>query len=151
MTSLTQEQKAEIERLYKLKVLNKNIAKFLGISPHIVNNYLYKDYLLTNQRAKYTCSHMEKSDEVLNLYKKGEPYKKISEITGLPYYHICDILKLTTLRRREGITIKNLREVQRMLSEGYRVSEISYKLDISYGKAEYWVKKIRSGVYTSLH
>jgi DNA-binding CsgD family transcriptional regulator len=151
MTSLTQEQKAEIERLYKLKVLNKNIAKFLGISPHIVNNYLYKEYLLTNQRAKYTCSHMEKSDEVLNLYKKGEPYKKISEITGLPYYHICDILKLTTLRRREGITIKNLREVQRMLSEGYRVSEISYKLDISYGKAEYWVKKIRSGVYTSLH
>jgi DNA-binding CsgD family transcriptional regulator len=151
MTSLTQEQKAEIERLYKLKVLNKNIAKFLGISPHIVNNYLYKEYLLTHERAKYTCSHMEKSDEVLNLYKKGEPYKKISEITGLPYYHICDILKLTTLRRREGITIKNLREVQRMLSEGYRVSEISYKLDISYGKAEYWVKKIRSGVYTSLH
>ena len=151
MTSLTQEQKAEIERLYKLKILNKNIAKFIGISFHIVNNYLYKEYLLTNQRAKYTCSHMEKSDEVIKLYKDGLPYKKIMEITGLPYYHICDILKLTTLRRREGITIKNLREVQRMLSEGYRVSEISYKLDISYGKAEYWVKKIRSGVYTSLH
>jgi len=151
MTSLTQEQKAEIERLYKLKILNKNIAKFLGVSFHIVNNYLYKEYLLTNQRAKYTCSHMEQSDEVIKLYKDGLPYKKIMEITGLPYYHICDILKLTTLRRREGITIKNLREVQRMLSEGYRVSEISYKLDISYGKAEYWVKKIRSGVYTSLH
>ena len=151
MTSLTQEQKSEIERLYKLKILNKNIAKFLGVSFHIVNNYLYKEYLLTNQRAKYTCSHMEKSDEVIKLYKDGLPYKKIMEITGLPYYHICDILKLTTLRRREGITIKNLREVQRMLSEGYRVSEISYKLDISYGKAEYWVKKIRSGVYTSFH
>ena len=151
MTSLTQEQKAEIERLYKLKVLNKNIAKFIGISFHIVNNYLYKEYLLTNQRAKYTCSHMEKSDEVIKLYKDGLPYKKIMEKTGLPYYHICDIIKLTTLRRREGITIKNLREVQRMLSEGYRISEISYKLDISYGQAQYWVKKIRSGVYTSLH
>ena len=94
---------------------------------------------------------MEKSDEVIKLYKDGLPYKKIMEKTGLPYYHICDILKLTTLRRREGITIKNLREVQRMLLEGYRISEISYKLDISYGQAQYWVKKIRSGVYTSLH
>lgn len=151
MTSLTQEQKAEIERLYKLKILNKSIAKFLGISPHIVNNYLYKEYLLTHERAKNTCSHLEKSEEVLNLYKKGEPYKKISEITGLPYYHICDILKLTTFRRRQGITIKNLREVQRMLLEGYRISTISYKLDIPYGQAQYWAKKIRSGVYTSLH
>ncbi len=52
MTSLTQEQKAEIVRLYKLKVLNKNIATIMGLSKHVVNNYIYKDYLKTNERAK---------------------------------------------------------------------------------------------------
>lgn len=151
MTSLTQEQKTEIERLYKLKILNKNIAKFLGISFHIVNNYLYKEYLVKNERAKYTCSHLEKSDEVIKLYKDELPYKEIMKITGLPYYHICDILKQTTFRRRQGITIKNLREVQRLMEEGYKKSSISRKLDLPYGQVEYWVKKIKSGVYTSLH
>ena len=151
MTSLTQEQKAEIERLYKLKVLNKNIAKFLGISHYIVNNYLYKEYLLTNERAKNTCSHWEKSDEVIRLYKNGSPYKEIMQITGIEYHHVSDILKQTTFRRRQGITIKNLREVQRLMEEGYKKSSISRKLDLPYSQVEYWVKKIKSGVYTSLH
>lgn len=151
MTSLTQEQKDEIVRLYKLKVMNKNIAKFLGVSHHIVNNYLYKDYLLTNERCKYTGDHLKLADEVIQMYKMDFPYKQISERTGLPHYKICDILKLTTHRRRKGISIKNLRELQRLMEQGYKTSSISRKLDLPYSQAEYWVRKIRSGVYTSLH
>jgi hypothetical protein len=40
MTSLNQEQKDEIVRLYKLKVMNKNIATILNISKYIVSNYI---------------------------------------------------------------------------------------------------------------
>ncbi len=77
MTSLNQQQKDEIVRLYKLKVMNKNIATILNISRHIVNNYIYKDYLLTNERAKNTCAYMKDADQVIELYVKGLPYKEI--------------------------------------------------------------------------
>jgi DNA-binding CsgD family transcriptional regulator len=151
MTSLTQEQKTEIVRLYKLKVLNKNIATIMGLSKHVVNNYIYKDYLLTNERAKNTAEHLKFADQVIEMYKNELPYKTISERTGLKHYQICEILKLTTFRRRQGITIKNLREVQRMWEEGSRIASISYKLNLNYGQVEYWVRKIREGVYTSVH
>ena len=85
------------------------------------------------------------------MYKNGITYKAIAERTSLKYHHICEILKLTTFRRRPGITIKNLREVQRMWEDGYRIANISYKLDLNYGQVEYWVRKMRSGVYTSVH
>ena len=151
MTSLTQEQKTEIVRLYKLKVLNKNIATIMGLSKHIVNNYLYKDYLLTNERAKNTAEHLKLADQVIEMYKNELPYKTISQRTGLKHCHICEIIKLTTFRRRQGITIKNLREVQRLWESGSKISTISYKLDLNYGQVEYWVRKIREGVYTSVH
>ena len=151
MTSLTQDQKTEIVRLYKLKVLNKNIATIMGLSKHVVNNYIYKDYLKTNDRAKNTASHLKLADDVIEMYKNGLAYKTISERTTLKYHQICEIIKLTSYRRRQGITIKNLREVQRMWEDGYRIATISYKLDLSYGQVEYWVRKIREGVYTSVH
>ena len=151
MTSLTQEQKLEIVRLYKLKILNKNISTIMGLSKHVVNNYIYKDYLKTNERAKNTAAHLKLADEVIDMYKNGITYKAIAERTSLKYHHICDILKLTTFRRRPGITIKNLREVQRMWEDVYRISNISYKLDLNYGQVEYWVRKMREGVYTSVH
>lgn len=151
MTSLTQEQKEEVIRLYKLKVMNKNIAKFLGVSFHVVNNYIYKEYLKTNERSKYTSEHYKQADEVLEMYKNNIPYKEISQRTGLTHHHICEVIKLTTFRRRQGITIKNLREVQRLWEEGYKIANISYKLDIPYGQVQYWVGKMKSGVYTSVH
>lgn len=151
MTSLTQEQKTEIVRLYKLKILNKNIATIMGLSKYVVNNYIYKTYLKTNERSKNTADHLKLADQVIDMYKNGLTYKIISERSGLKYHQICEILKLTTYRRRPGITIKNLREVQRMWEEGTRISNISYKLDLSYGQVEYWVRKMRSGVYTSVH
>lgn len=151
MTLLTQDQKTEIVRLYKLKIINKNIATIMGLSKYLVNNYIYKDYLKTNERSKNTAEHLKLADEVIDFYKNGLTYKKIAQSTGLKYHQICEILKLTTYRRRQGITTKNLREVQRMWGEGIRISTISYKLDLNYGQVEYWVRKMRSGVYTSVH
>jgi hypothetical protein len=151
MTSLTQQQKDEIVRLYKLKILNKNIATFVGVSKHLVNNYLYKDYLKKNERSKYTSEHYKQADLVIEMYKNDYPYKQISERTGLKHYQICDLIKLTTFRRRQGITIKNLREVERLWKDGYKIANISYKLEVPYGQVQYWVRKIRTGVYTSLH
>jgi len=151
MTSLTQEQKDEIIRQYKLKIMNKNIATFLGVSKHVVNNFIYKEYLVENERCKYTGDHYKQADEVIKMYKMDYPYKQITEITGLTHHQICEIIKLTTHRRRVGITIKNLTEVERLYKEGLKLSTISYKLDLPYGQVQYWVKKIRSGVYTSLH
>ena len=151
MTSLTQDQKTEIVRLYKLKVLNKNIATIMGLSKHVVNNYIYKEYLKTNDRAKNTGAHLKLADDVIEMYKNGLTYKTISERTTLKYHQICEIIKLTSYRRRQGITIKNLREVQRLWEEGTRIATISYKLDLSYGQVEYWVRKMREGVYTSVH
>lgn len=151
MTSLTQDQKNEIVRLYKLKILNKNIATMMGLSKHVVNNYIYKDYLKTNERAKNTAAHLKLADEVIDMYKNGITYKAIAERTSLKKHQICEILKLTTYRRRPLITIKNLREVQRLWEEGSRIATISHKLDLNYGQVEYWVRKIREGVYTSVH
>ena len=151
MTLLTQDQKTEIVRLYKLKIINKNIATIMGLSKYVVNNYIYKDYLKTNERSKNTAEHLKLADEVIDLYKNGLTYKSIAQSTGLKYHQICEILKLTTYRRRPGITIKNLKEVQRMWEEGSKIANISYKLDLNYGQVEYWVRKMRSGVYTSVH
>jgi hypothetical protein len=151
MTSLTQDQKDEIARLYRLKIENKNIATFLGLSKHVVNNYLYKDYLKTNERSKYTGDHYKQADVVIEMYKMDYPYKQISERTGLAHHQICSVIQLTTHRRRQGITIKNLKEIQRLWQEGMKIANISYKLEIPYGQVQYWVRKMRSGVYTSLH
>jgi transposase len=143
MTSLTQEQKDEIARLYKLKVLNKNIATIMNISRHLVNNYIYKDYLLTNERAKNTCSHMNHADEVIELYKKGLPYKDIMLMTGVKYHHLCEILKLTDHRRVKSLSIKIVRQIERMVVENRRTCDIAKELDLEYNRVSHWVRKAK--------
>ena len=143
MTSLKQEQKDEIVRLYKLKVMNKNIATLLNVSKHLVNNFIYKEYLLTNERAKNTCAHLKSADQVLELYKKDLPYKKIMEMTGLKYHHLCEILKLTDHRRVSGLSIKIVRQIERMVEENMRTSEIAKELDLEYNRVSHWVRKAR--------
>jgi DNA-binding CsgD family transcriptional regulator len=143
MTSLTQEQKEEIARLYKLKILNKNIATIMNISKHLVNNYIYKDYLLTNERAKNTCSHMNHADEVLELYKKGLPYKDIMLMTGVKYHHLCEILKLTDHRRVKSLSIKIVRQIERMVVENRRTCDIAKELDLEYNRVSHWVRKAK--------
>jgi DNA-binding CsgD family transcriptional regulator len=143
MTSLTQEQKDEIARLYKLKIMNKNIATIMNISKHLVNNYIYKDYLLTNERAKNTCSHMNHADEVLELYKKGLPYKSIMLMTGVKYHHLCEILKLTEHRRVKSLSIKIVRQIERMVVEKRRTCDIAKELDLEYNRVSHWVRKAK--------
>jgi transposase len=143
MTSLTQQQKEEIARLYKLKVLNKNIATIMNISKHLVNNYIYKDYLLTNERSKNTCSHMNHADEVLELYKKGLPYKDIMLMTGVKYHHLCEILKLTEHRRVKSLSIKIVRQIERMVVEKWRTCDIAKELDLEYNRVSHWVRKAK--------
>jgi DNA-binding CsgD family transcriptional regulator len=143
MTSLTQDQKDEIARLYKLKILNKNIATIMNISKHLVNNYIYKDYLLTNERAKNTCSHMNHADEVIELYKKGLPYKDIMLMTGVKYHHLCEILKLTEHRRVKSLSIKIVRQIERMVVENRRTCDIAKELDLEYNRVSHWVRKAK--------
>jgi DNA-binding CsgD family transcriptional regulator len=143
MTSLTQEQKDEIVRLYKLKVMNKNIATIMNISKNLVNNYIYKEYLLTNERAKNTCNHFKSADQVLELYKKGVSYKEIMYKTGLKYYHICEILKLTKERRLQGLSIKIVRQIENMVAENRRTCDIAKELNLDYNRVSHWVRKAK--------
>jgi DNA-binding CsgD family transcriptional regulator len=143
MTSLTQEQKDEIVRLYKLKVMNKNIATIMNISKHLVNNYIYKEYLLTNERAKNTCSHLKSANQVLELYKKGISYKEIMYMTGVKYYHICEILKLTKERRLQGLSIKIVRQIENMVAENRRTCDIAKELNLDYNRVSHWVRKAK--------
>jgi DNA-binding CsgD family transcriptional regulator len=143
MTSLTQEQKDEIARLYKLKVLNKNIATIMNISKNLVNNYIYKEYLLTNERAKNTCNHFKSADQVLELYKKGVSYKEIMYKTGVKYYHICEILKLTKERRLQGLSIKIVRQIENMVAENRRTCDIAKELNLDYNRVSHWVRKAK--------
>jgi predicted transcriptional regulator len=143
MTSLNQKQKDEIVRLYKLKVMNKNIATILNISRHIVNNYIYKDYLLTNERAKNTCAYMKDADKVIELYVKGIPYKQIMYIAGVKYHHLCEIIKITPSRRIEPLSIKLVRKIERMVEENWRTCDIAKELDLEYNKVSHWVRKAR--------
>jgi DNA invertase Pin-like site-specific DNA recombinase len=143
MTSLTQEQKDEIVRLYKLKVMNKNIATIMNISKNLVNNYIYKEYLLTNERAKNTCSHLKSADQVLELYKKGLPYKEIMYSTGVKYHHLCDILKLTDERRVKSLSIKIVRQIERMVAEKWRTCDIAKELNLDYNRVSHWVRKAK--------
>jgi DNA-binding CsgD family transcriptional regulator len=148
MTSLTQEQKDEIVRLYKLKVMNKNIATIMNISKNLVNNYIYKEYLLTNERAKNTCNHFKSADQVLELYKKGVSYKEIMYKTGVKYYHICEILKLTKERRLQGLSIKIVRQIENMVAEKWRTCDIAKELNLDYNRVSHWVRKAkREGVH----
>jgi DNA-binding CsgD family transcriptional regulator len=143
MTSLTQEQKDEIVRLYKLKVMNKNIATIMNISKNLVNNYIYKEYLLTNERAKNTCNHFKSADKVLELYKKGVSYKEIMYKTGVKYYHICEILKLTKERRLQGLSIKIVRQIENMVAENRRTCDIAKELNLDYNRVSHWVRKAK--------
>jgi DNA-binding CsgD family transcriptional regulator len=143
MTSLTQEQKDEIVRLYKLKVMNKNIATIMNISKNLVNNYIYKEYLLTNERAKNTCNHFKSADQVLELYKKGVSYKEIMYKTGVKYYHICEILKLTKDRRLQGLSIKIVRQIENMVAENRRTCDIAKELNLDYNRVSHWVRKAK--------
>ena len=143
MTSLTQEQKDEIVRLYKLKVMNKNIAAIMNISKNLVNNYIYKEYLLTNERAKNTCNHFKSADQVLELYKKGVSYKEIMYKTGVKYYHICEILKLTKERRLQGLSIKIVRQIENMVAENIRTCDIAKELNLDYNRVSHWVRKAK--------
>ena len=144
MTSLTQEQKDEIVRLYKLKVMNKNIATIMNISKNLVNNYIYKEYLLTNERAKNTCNHFKSADQVLELYKKGVSYKEIMYKTGVKYYHICEILKLTKERRLQGLSIKIVRQIENMVAENRRTCDIAKELNLDYNRVSHWVRKAKN-------
>ncbi len=143
MTSLNQEQKNEIVRLYKLKVMNKNIATILNISKHVVNNYIYKDYLLTNERAKNTCSYMKDADQVIELYVKGLPYKEIMSMSGVKYHHLCEILKLTDHRRVHGLSIKIVRQIENMVAENRRTCDIAKELNLDYNRVSHWVRKAK--------
>jgi DNA-binding CsgD family transcriptional regulator len=143
MTSLTQEQKDEIVRLYKLKVMNKNIATIMNVSKNLVNNYIYKQYLLTNERAKNTCNHFKSADQVLELYKKGVSYKEIMYKTGVKYYHICEILKLTKDRRLQGLSIKIVRQIENMVAENRRTCDIAKELNLDYNRVSHWVRKAK--------
>jgi DNA-binding CsgD family transcriptional regulator len=143
MKSLTQEQKDEIVRLYKLKVMNKNIATIMNISKNLVNNYIYKEYLLTNERAKNTCNHFKSADQVLELYKKGVSYKEIMYKTGVKYYHICEILKLTKERRLQGLSIKIVRQIENMVAENRRTCDIAKELNLDYNRVSHWVRKAK--------
>jgi DNA-binding CsgD family transcriptional regulator len=143
MTSLTQEQKDEIVRLYKLKIMNKNIATILNISRHIVNNYIYKDYLLTNERAKNTCSYMKDADQVIELYVKGLPYKEIMYMTGVKYHHLCELIKLTPKRRIQPLSIKLVRKIESMIVQNIRTCDIAKELNLDYNKVSHWVRKAR--------
>jgi DNA-binding CsgD family transcriptional regulator len=143
MTSLNQEQKNEIVRLYKLKVMNKNIATILNISKHMVNNYIYKDYLLTNERAKNTCSYMKDADQVIELYVKGLPYKEIMSMSGVKYHHLCEIIKLTDYRRVHGLSIKIVRQIENMVAENRRTCDIAKELNLDYNRVSHWVRKAK--------
>jgi transposase-like protein len=143
MTSLTKEQKDEIIRLYKLKVMNKNIATFLNVSKNLVNNFIYKEYLLTNEREKNTCAHLKQSDEVIEFYKKGLPYKEISKITGLKYHHLCEIIKLTNHRRLNPLTINVVKKIEHMVNEKKRTCDIARELNLDYNKVQHWVRKAK--------
>ena len=143
MTSLNQEQKNEIVRLYKLKVMNKNIATILNISRHVVNNYIYKDYLLSNEREKNTCAYMKDADKVIELYVKGIPYKEIISMTGVKYHHLCELIKLTPKRRIDPLSIKLIRQIERMVEENWRTCDIAKELDLEYNRVSHWVRKAR--------
>ena len=143
MTSLNQEQKNEIIRLYKLKVMNKNIATILNISSHIVNNYIYKDYLLTNERAKNTCAYMKDADQVIELYLKGLPYKQIMYIAGVKYHHLCEITKLVPSRRIEPLSIKLVRKIESMVAQNIRTCDIAKEMNLDYNRVSHWVRKAR--------
>lgn len=143
MKSLTEEQKNEIIRLYKLKIENKNIASILNLKIHYVTNFIYKYYLVENPRVKNTCVHYKYSDEVINLYRLGFPYKKISEQTGMNKYQIVEILKLIPDRRKIPVTIKKYNEILESIKKGTKLLEISDKLNLNYNTVYYWARKIR--------
>lgn len=144
MKTLTDEQKLEIGRLYKLKVLNRNIAQILGLNKHSVTNYIYKFYLKDNDRVKNTCDHLDMIDEVMVLYRKGLPYKQICDITGLKHYHITEILKYNVERRRNPLTIKSLNEIRAKVESKMRICDIARQLNLDYNKVQYWVTKLRN-------
>lgn len=143
MKSLTEAQKNEIIRLYKLKIKNKNIAIMLNLKLYYVTNFIYKYYLAENPRVKNTCEHFKHSDEVINLYRLGFTYKKISEQTGLTKYQIVEILKLIPDRRKIPVTIKQYNEILENIKNGIKLWEISDNLNLNYGTVHYWARKIR--------
>jgi DNA-binding CsgD family transcriptional regulator len=143
MKTLTDEQKQEIIRLYKLKIMNRNIAQILGINKHSVANYIYKFYLVDNPRVKNTSDYLTRMDDVMKLYRKEVPYKKISEMTGVKHYQITEILKFYKERRRDPLKIKTLNEIRVKVAEGKRICEIAEELNLGYNKVQYWVVKLR--------
>jgi DNA-binding CsgD family transcriptional regulator len=143
MKTLTDEQKQEIIRLYKLKIMNRNIAQILGLNKHSVANYIYKFYLVDNPRVKNTSDYLTRMDDVMKLYRKEVPYKKISEMTGVKHYQITEILKFYKERRRDPLKIKTLNEIRVKVAEGNRICEIAEELNLGYNKVQYWVVKLR--------
>jgi transposase len=143
MKTLTDEQKQEIIRLYKLKIMNRNIAQILKLNKHSVANYIYKFYLVDNPRVKNTSDYLTRMDDVMKLYRKEVPYKKISEMTGVKHYQITEILKFYKERRRDPLKIKTLNEIRVKVAEGKRICEIAEELNLGYNKVQYWVVKLR--------
>ena len=143
MKTLTEEQKQEIIRLYKLKIMNRNIAQILGINKHSVANFIYKFYLAENPKVKNTSDYLNRIEEVMELYRKEVPYKQISERTGVKHYQITEILKFYKDRRRDPLKIKTLNEIRERVEKGMRICTIAEELNLGYNKVQYWVTKLR--------
>jgi transposase-like protein len=143
MKTLTEEQKQEIVRLYKLKILNKNIAQILGINKHSVANYIYKFYLVGVKERKYNCEHLLQSEKVLEMYHKGIPYKEIEAETGIKRHNMTEILFQTKHRRRKPLSIKVVSQIEEMVKQNKKIYQIVSALDLDYNKTQYWVTKFR--------
>jgi transposase-like protein len=143
MKTLTDEQKQEIVRLYKLKIMNRNIAQILGLNKHSVANYLYKFYLVDQKERKYNCEHLLQSEKVLEMYHKGVPYKEIEAETGIKRHNMTEILGQTKHRRRQPLSIKIVKQIEEMVREKKKIYQIVAALDIDYNKAQYWATKFR--------
>jgi transposase len=63
--------------------------------------------------------------------------------TGVKYYHICEILKLTKERRLQGLSIKIVRQIENMVAENRRTCDIAKELNLDYNRVSHWVRKAK--------
>jgi transposase len=64
-------------------------------------------------------------------------------MTGVKYYHICEILKLTKERRLQGLSIKIVRQIENMVAENRRTCDIAKELNLDYNRVSHWVRKAK--------
>jgi transposase len=83
------------------------------------------------------------TQRVIELYKKGLPYKEIMLMTGLKRHHLCEIVKLTDHRRIKALSIKIVREIERMVDEKWKTCDIAKELNLDYNRVSHWVRKAK--------